>query len=89
MIVVLSPIVLAIVFWYLSQRAYGTLKIEVIKGDSSDSEITRIIDKYSGVVDAIGTAMPLGGAAILIGVVGSGVSNVEFNKYFTGFAVPF
>jgi hypothetical protein len=88
-IVVLLPIASAIIFWKLSQRAYDTLKIEVRKGDSSDSEITRIIDKYSGIVDAIGTALPLAGAAILIGLVGSGSSKEEFNKYFTGFAIPF
>lgn len=88
-IVPVIPVGAFIYFNVLSNRARRDLKEEVKKTDSSESEITRIIDKYSGIVDAIGTALPLIGAAILLGIVGSGIKGDKFDQYFTGFAVPF
>jgi len=88
-IVPVIPIVAFFYFNRLSNLARKDLKEEVEKTDSSESEITRIIDKYSGIVDAIGTALPLIGAAILLGIVGSGIKGDKFDQYFTGFAVPF
>lgn len=88
-IVPLIPIGVSTYFRSLSGRARKDLREEVQKTDSSESEITRIIDKYSGIVDGIGTALPLVGAAILLGIVGSGLQGAKFDQYFTGFAVPF
>jgi|GEM_PF-5684449 len=88
-VVPVIPIGVFIYFKLLADFAGKDLLEEVKKADSSESEITRIIDKYSGIVDAIGTALPLIGAAILLGIVGSGIKGDKFDQYFTGFAVPF
>lgn len=88
-LVPIIPIGVIVYFKRLSEHARQDLREEVKKADSSESEITRIIDKYSGIVDGIGTALPLIGAAILLGIVGSGIKGGNFDQYFTGFAVPF
>ena len=56
---------------------------EVQINGASEASITRIIDRYSGIVDGIGTALPLLGAAILL------ISIEKGPAIFLGFAVPF
>lgn len=53
---------------------------------SSESEIVKTIDKWSGTVDSIGTALPLIGAAVILFTVGLGKEN---QKLFFEFAIPF
>ena len=55
----------------------------MVLNGASEASITRIIDRYSGIVDGIGTALPLLGAAILLISIEKGPS------IFLGFAVPF
>lgn len=93
--VVLVPLGAWYYFRKLSGNANSDLFEEVGMTDSSESEITRIIDKYSGFADGIGTALPLFGAAVLLGVVALGDSGdqatykVYIEKYFMNLAVPF
>jgi len=65
--------------------AYAPLEImkEMQLNGASEASITRIIDRYSGIVDGIGTALPLLGAAILL------ISIEKGPAIFLGFAVPF
>lgn len=72
--------ILFILFAYLSNR--GLKKQIATKGPAEDI-IARIIESYSGLVDAIATAMPLLGAAILL------ISIKEGPTIFLGFSVPF
>jgi len=89
------PLAVFMLFVLLAYLADRKLKKEIEKGDSSESEIDRIIDKYEGVVDAIGTALPLIGAAVILFTVGAGRqegSSTFFgnaHNLFLGFAVPF
>jgi hypothetical protein len=72
--------ILFILFAYFSNRS---LKKQIAtKGPAADI-ISRIIESYSGLVDAIGTAMPLLGAAILL------ISIKVGPTIFLGFSVPF
>lgn len=72
--------ILFILFAYFSNRS---LKKQIAtKGPAADI-IARIIESYSGLVDAIGTAMPLLGAAILL------ISIKIGPVIFLGFSVPF
>lgn len=72
--------ILFILFAYFSNRS---LKKQIAtKGPAADI-IARIIESYSGLVDAIGTAMPLLGAAILLISIKIGPT------IFLGFSVPF
>ncbi|MBK9332769.1 MAG: hypothetical protein IPM96_10310 [Ignavibacteria bacterium] len=52
----------------------------------SSKEIEKIIDQWSGLVDGIGTALPLLGAAGILFTVGMGR---EYQSLFIEFAVPF
>lgn len=90
------PLLLYITFIILAIRANSVLKAEMLKGESSETEITRIIDKYAGIVDGIGTALPLFGAAIILYVI----SNIDpnwnssngidpYKLMFSHFALPF
>jgi len=83
-----------IMFWWLPIAAYlvfilcaissnKAIRRELGKKGSSSESISRIIDGYSGIVDGIGTALPLIGAAILL------VSIKEGPVVFLGFSVPF
>lgn len=72
--------ILFILFAYLSNRS---LKKQIATKGSAEDIITRIIESYSGLVDAIATAMPLLGAAILL------ISIKEGPTIFLGFSVPF
>lgn len=77
------PFAVYVVFIYFAFRANVALKREISDKGSSESAITRIIDRYSGIVDGIGTALPLLGAAILL------ISIEKGPTIFLGFAVPF
>lgn len=62
---------------------------EKLKDNSStETEIIKIIEKYSGIVDGIGTALPLIGAAVILFTVGLGLAE-EYQGLFLTFAVPF
>lgn len=72
--------ILFILFAYLSNRS---LKKQIATKGPAEDIIARIIESYSGLVDAIATALPLLGAAILL------ISIKEGPTIFLGFSVPF
>lgn len=72
--------ILFILFAYLSNR---NLKKQIATKGPAEDIIARIIESYSGLVDAIATALPLLGAAILL------ISIKEGPTIFLGFSVPF
>ena len=79
------PIIVFGIFIFFAWMANKTIRKEIYKKDNEDSdesEITRIVDKYSGIVDGIGTALPLIGAALILFVVGLGE---EVDYIFLGF----
>lgn len=77
------PFVAFIVFVMCAIRANASIMKEMKMNGASEASITRNIDRYSGIVDGIGTALPLLGAAILLISIEKGPS------IFLGFAVPF
>jgi len=77
------PFVVYIIFVVCAMRANSSIKREIELNGASEASITRIIDRYSGIVDGIGTALPLLGAAILL------ISIEKGPAIFLGFAVPF
>ncbi len=77
------PFIVYLVFIYFGIKANMALKKELSGKGSSEAAITRIIDRYNGIVDGIGTALPLLGAAILL------ISIEKGPTIFLGFAVPF
>ncbi|MDQ3020596.1 MAG: hypothetical protein M3R36_08505 [Bacteroidota bacterium] len=77
------PFVIFLIFVFCAIRANMALKKEFIEREASEDSITRIIDRYSGIVDGLGTALPLLGAAVLL------ISIEKGPAVFLGFAVPF
>lgn len=77
------PFVIYIIFVVCAFRVNSSIRKEMVLNGASEASITRIIDRYSGIVDGIGTALPLLGAAILLISIEKGPS------IFLGFAVPF
>lgn len=77
------PFVIYLIFVVCAMRANAAIKREVELNGASEASITRILDRYSGIVDGIGTALPLLGAAILL------ISIEKGPAIFLGFAVPF
>lgn len=77
------PFVVYIIFVISAVRANASIKKEIQFNGASEASITRVIDRYSGIVDGIGTALPLLGAAILL------ISIEKGPAIFLGFAVPF
>lgn len=77
------PFLVFIVFIICAVRANASIMKEMQLNGASEASITRIIDRYSGIVDGIGTALPLLGAAILL------ISIEKGPAIFLGFAVPF
>lgn len=57
------PFVVYFVFLSMAALAKGELENKDFK---NEDEITRIIDKYEGIVDGIGTALPLVGAGLIL-----------------------
>lgn len=97
--VIISALPLFIFCWFifLFFRANSMLKSELYKLDSSEAEVTRIVDKYSGIIDGIGTALPLFGAALILYIIAqidpkfdSSTGLTEPHKIqFTQIALPF
>jgi hypothetical protein len=77
------PVISYLVFIFCAFVSNKSLKKEIALRGASEGGISRIIDRYSGIVDAIGTALPLLGAAILL------LSIKEGPTIFLGFSVPF
>lgn len=77
------PLVTYLIFIFCAFLSNNALKKEIALRGVSEGSISRIIDRYSGIVDAISTALPLLGAAILL------VSIKEGPTIFLGFSVPF
>lgn len=77
------PLVAYLIFIFCAISSNKAIRRELGKKGSSSESISRIIDGYSGIVDGIGTALPLIGAAILL------VSIKEGPIVFLGFSVPF
>jgi hypothetical protein len=77
------PFVIYIVFIACALVANKALRNELLSKGASEGGISRVIDRYSGIVNAIGTALPLLGAAFLL------VSIKEGPIIFLGFSVPF
>ncbi|MBK6504526.1 MAG: hypothetical protein IPG02_02390 [Ignavibacteria bacterium] len=85
----LFPISAIIICYYYWDKAKKDLTKELKNYDSSESEITRIIDKYSGIIDGIGTALPLVGAAFLLGVVSANIPDQGTKDFwFIKIAIP-
>lgn len=77
------PFVFYLIFIVFALRANQTLKAEIISKGASEEIISKVNEKYNGLVDSIGTALPLLGAAILL------VSIKIGPQLFLGFSVPF
>ncbi len=77
------PFIIYLIFIFFAILANKGLKSEFREMEASEASITRIIDRFSGIVDGLGTALPLLGAAILL------ISIEKGPVVFLGFAVPF
>jgi methyl-accepting chemotaxis protein len=71
------------VFMLCSELSYRKLMREVSTKGVSQEIIERITARYASIVDSVGTALPLLGAAILL------ISIKEGSVMFLGFSVPF
>ncbi|MEO8446996.1 MAG: hypothetical protein ABI528_05840 [bacterium] len=80
------PVLFYAVFVFVIFWAKRTLDKKFHEGKLSNSEINKIIDKWSGVVDGIGTALPLIGAAVILFTVGLGQQSQDL---FLEIAIPF
>jgi hypothetical protein len=77
------PILVYVIFVLTAILCNVALRREITEKGLTEGSISRIIDKYSGIVDAVATALPLLGAAFLL------VSIKEGPTIFLGFSVPF
>ncbi len=77
------PIAAYLLFVFFAYRTSTTLRHEILNKGASEGIINKVIDKYSGMIDSIGTALPLLGAGILL------VSIKIGPQLFLGFSVPF
>ena len=80
---VLMPVIVYVIFVLLSELSYRKLMREVSTKGVSQEIIERITSRYSGIVDGLGTALPLLGAAILL------ISIKIGPQVFLGISVPF
>jgi len=80
------PVLVFIVFIVFLMWVKNTLDKRYYENKLTKNDVTKLIDKYSGVVDGIGTALPLIGAAIILYTVGLGSDTQEL---FLHFAIPF
>lgn len=76
------PIFAYALFLFISYLAYNKLKIEIIRTPASET-IDRLIEASTSVIDAIATALPLIGAAVLL------ISITLGEEIFVGLSVPF
>ncbi|MCC6865183.1 MAG: hypothetical protein IT280_03385 [Ignavibacteria bacterium] len=77
------PFIVYALFILLAELSYRKLMREVSAKGCSQEIIERITNRYSTIVDGVGTALPLLGAAILL------ISIKEGPIVFLGFSVPF
>ena len=77
------PFIVYAVFVLLAELSYRKLMREVTTKGCSEEIIERITNRYAAIVDGLGTALPLLGAAILL------ISIKEGPIIFLGFSVPF
>lgn len=77
------PILAYVIFILLAVLCNIALRKEITEKGLTEGSLSRLIDKYSGTVDAVATALPLLGAAFLL------VSIKEGPTIFLGFSVPF
>jgi hypothetical protein len=77
------PILVYVIFILTAILCNIALRKEITEKGLTEGSISRVIDKYSGTVDAVATALPLLGAAFLL------VSIKEGPTIFLGFSVPF
>lgn len=77
------PILAYVIFILMAILCNIALRKEITEKGLTEGSLSRIIDKYSGTVDAVATALPLLGAAFLL------VSIKEGPTIFLGFSVPF
>jgi hypothetical protein len=80
---VLMPVIVFVIFVLLSELSYRKLMREVSTKGVSQEIIERITSRYAGIVDGLGTALPLLGAAILL------ISIKIGPQVFLGISVPF
>jgi hypothetical protein len=76
------PIAVYALFVFIAFLAYNRLKLEIIRTPATET-IDRVIESSMSVIDAISTALPLIGAAILL------VSIKLGEEVFLGLSVPF
>lgn len=77
------PFIVYALFILLAELSYRKLMKEVTTKGCSQEIIERITNRYAAIVDGVGTALPLLGAAILL------ISIKEGPIIFLGFSVPF
>ena len=77
------PFIVYAIFVLLAELSYRKLMREVSTKGCSEEIIERITNRYAAIVDGIGTALPLLGAALLL------ISIKEGPIIFLGFSVPF
>jgi hypothetical protein len=77
------PFIVYALFILLAELSYRKLMREVTTKGCSQEIIERITNRYAAIVDGIGTALPLLGAAFLL------ISIKEGPIIFLGFSVPF
>lgn len=77
------PFIVFALFVLLAELSYRKLMKEVSTKGCSQEIIERITNRYAAIVDGVGTALPLLGAAILL------ISIKEGPIIFLGFSVPF
>jgi hypothetical protein len=76
------PVIVYIGFCFLAYAAFLKLKKDVVRTPSTET-IDKILTSYTSVIDAIATALPLIGAAILL------ISIKLGEEVFLGLSVPF
>lgn len=79
------PVIIYIIFFLCLTLVRKKLD-ESLSPGTSRKELSKMIDKWSGIVDGIGTALPLIGAAVILLTVGLGR---DYEYLFIEFAVPF
>lgn len=80
------PVIVYIVFLLSIWWVKKALDRKYNEGKLTKTEVTKTIDKWSGIVDGIGTALPLVGAAVILFTVGLGQQS---QALFLEIAIPF
>ncbi len=80
------PIIVYLIFVLCLIWLIRIINNSINESRATETEIVKTIEKWSGTVDSIGTALPLIGAAVILFTVGLGKEN---QKLFFEFAIPF